>query len=309
MIALSVQLSKRPTAQAWDHISGILYQFHSLGIEEAEEPAPQGESALVTANEFELALEPGVLDPPLYFTAYFENRRDAKNAERAVHSSVETLEPQYKIWEIEEQDYTALYKNNFQPMRVPPYWLVRASWHEDRPSKNEVELLIEPGMAFGTGSHETTKSCLELLAEPEIVEIFKRPSKVLDFGCGSGILAIAMKKLGATEVLGIDIDPLAVMATKQNADANHVEIRTAIEALDISNLDGIVANILKNTLLDFAPRFSGWLKSGGFLVLSGLLADQETIILDAYHKEGFSLRKRLIQGDHDKWVSLYLTKN
>lgn len=305
MYSLNCALSQRPSASVWDLVSGLLYQFHSQGIEEAEEPAPIGDKALAAANEFELALEPGVLEPPECFTAYFDNLRDAERAQRAIEPVLASFNPKFDIKEVEEKNYAELWKDNFQPLHVPPFWLIRASWHA--PSQDPLlhEILIEPGMAFGTGSHETTRACLELIANACKAEKLGSSSQVLDFGCGSGILAIGLKKLGAGTVYGVDIDPLSIEATTQNAARNNVEVLASLSTPKLHMLDGIVANILKNTLLDFASSFRDWLKPKGFLILSGLLSEQEDTITSRYTDLGFNVVKRITQNN---WVSLWLKK-
>lgn len=308
MYALTCALKKRPSAAAWDTVSGLLYQFHSQGIEEGEEPPPEGENALHAANEFEHALEPGVLLPPDRFTAYFDNLRDAQHAHRAVEPLLASCDPIFDIHEVEEKNYAEMWKENFHPLEVEPFWLIRAPWHapqQPKPGQKQIELIIEPGMAFGTGSHETTRACLELLAKACEQHKAGTGATVLDFGCGSGVLAIALKKLGVGEALGVDIDPLSIDATHQNAELNGVTVETSLEAREYQNLDGIVANILKNTLLDFAPSFARWLKPGGFLILSGLLGEQEQTILAKYTSLGFEVQTRIL---NNNWVSLWLTK-
>ena len=302
MYALICQLNARPTHQLWDLVSGLLYQFHSQGIEEGEEPAPEGEEALHAANEFELAIAPGLLLAPEKFTAYFENRRDAERAQRAIEPVLIALSPTYVVHEVEQKDYTALWRESFQPMTVPPFWLVRASWHP-KAAADVKEIIIEPGMAFGTGSHETTRACLELMALA--VQASGPISRVLDFGCGSGILSIGLKKLGIPEVVGVDIDPLAIDSTRQNSERNGVEVVATLSVKSGEVFDGIVANILKNTLLDFAQSFKTWLKPNGFLILSGLLGEQEETILGHYKALGFIPQKRIL---NNNWISLWLKR-
>lgn len=306
MYGLTCSLRERPTAQQWDLVSGLLYQFHSLGIEEGEEPPPEGEAALHVGDEFEQAIEPGVLAPPLKFTSYFDNFRDAERAQRAVEGILASLEAVYQINEVEQKDYTEVWKQTVQPIHIDPCWVVRAPWHDPVTDKNTIELVVEPGMAFGTGSHETTRSCLELLAKVCTSKKLGPKSSVLDFGCGSGILAIAVKKLNVGKAIGIDIDPLAIEATRQNSKQNGVTVEVTMDASPFADFDGIVANILKNTLLDFAPSFAKWLKPGGFLILSGLLGEQEPAILERYTSLGFTVDSRILTNN---WVSFLLTKN
>lgn len=304
MYSLTCTMNARPEHSVWDLVSGLLYQFHSQGIEEGEEPAPEGANALHAANEFEHALEPGLLAPPDRFIAYFENRRDAEHAMRAVEAVLARLAPKFEIAEVVDKDYSQIWRDNFQPLDVPPFWRVRASWHDSDTSKKIKEIIIEPGMAFGTGSHETTRACLELMAEASQAAKPGTLAKVLDFGCGSGILAVGLKKLGIGEVHAIDIDPLAIDATHQNAERNGVTVEAGQSLREGLVFDGIVANILKNTLLDFAPKFKTWLKPQGFLILSGLLGEQEDEITAHYHALGFKSRKRIL---NNNWVSLWLT--
>lgn len=305
MYALTCTMKARPDYSTWDLVSGLLYQFHSQGIDEGEEPAPSGDSALHAGNEFEHAIEPGVLLCPKKFIAYFENQRDAERAMRAIKAHLAPLSPDFEVSEVEEKDYSEVWRQNFQPLAIAPFWLVRASWHPSQANQGIKEIIIEPGMAFGTGSHETTRACLELMAEASSVCKTNSKSRVLDFGCGSGILAIGLKKLGSGEVHGIDIDPLSLDATKQNAQRNGVEILVGSENQITGQFDGIVANILKNTLLDYAPKFATWLKPQGFLILSGLLGEQEGEITRHYVNHGFTSRKRII---NNNWVSLWLSK-
>jgi ribosomal protein L11 methyltransferase len=303
MYGLTCTLKQRPTAQLWDLVSGLLYQFHSQGIEEGEEPPPEGEKALVEANEFEQALEPGILSPPERFTAYFDNLRDAERAQRAIEPTLMALSPVIDIHEVEERDYADLWKQNFHPIDVAGSFLVRAPWHAVNAKKGVIELIIEPGMAFGTGSHETTRACLELMADAAKAHPLGPKSTVLDFGCGSGILAIGLKKLGAGRVLAVDIDPLAIDATHKNAGLNGVTVDASLETGDPSGLDGIVANILKNTLLEYASSFKRWVKPRGFVILSGLLVEHEAAVRSAYGRLGFTERRRL---ESAGWVSLWL---
>lgn len=307
MICLAVCMQKSPTPEEWDLVSGLLYQFHSQGIDEGEEPPPEGEKALIASNEDEFvqAIQPGLLTPPKEFKAYFANRQDAERAERAIAPVLTNYKPVFATEEVEEKDYSEAWRANFQPIPVAPFWLVRATWHAPSTAKDVKELIIEPGMAFGTGSHETTQSCLTLLAEKLSSPKTASKLSILDFGCGSGVLAIAAKKLGAGHVFGVDIDPLAVDATHRNAALNGLTLDASTTMPSKPLYDVIVANILKNTLLDFAPKFYSWLKPGGFLILSGLLVEQRDAITAAYLALGFKVQKTLEAGE---WVSLLLGK-
>lgn len=304
--ALSCTFRHRPEAAAWDLAASLLYQFECQGIDEGEEAPPSGEAALRVANEEVPGTETHFA--PLRFVAYFDNVNAARSAQGAIEPVLVEAEPDFQINEVEDKDHARLWKDRFSPIEADPFWLVRAPWHEPAADPHRVEIIIDPGMAFGTGSHESTRGCLELIAaaleggSPSQLD----DSCVLDFGCGSGILAIALKKLGVGRSLAVDIDPLAVDATLTNASLNSVSLEAGIALPEPPPLDGIVANILKNILIEQAPCFCGWLKPGGFLILSGLLGEHERPVADCFSALGFSVRQRLCENN---WVSLLLIKS
>lgn len=185
--------------------------------------------------------------------------------------------PSYTRSEVAEQNWVQLTQSQFEPIRVSDRLWIVPSWHE-APDPNAVVLVLDPGMAFGTGSHPTTRLCLEWL-ERETTP----GASFLDYGCGSGILAIAGAKLGAGEVLGVDIDVQAVEAATRNAERNGVKARFADSAKEIpEQYDIVVANILSNPLKALAPAICSHVRPGGRLALSGILAEQADDLIDAY---------------------------
>ena len=185
--------------------------------------------------------------------------------------------PAYLEEEIAEQTWVQLTQSQFQPIRVSERLWIVPSWHE-APDPNALVLVLDPGMAFGTGSHPTTRLCLEWLER-----IVVPGTAILDYGCGSGILAIAAAKLGATEVLGVDIDLQAVNAAKNNAVRNDVNAHFGDSALPIAGqFDIVVANILANPLKALAPAITAHVRSGGRLALSGILAEQAEELIAIY---------------------------
>ena len=185
--------------------------------------------------------------------------------------------PAYTRETIEEQNWVQLTQAQFDPIRISQRLWIVPSWH-DAPDPEAIVLVLDPGMAFGTGSHPTTRLCLEWL------EHSVTPGcSLLDYGCGSGILAIAAARLGATEVLGVDIDPQAVTAAHDNAERNQVTAHFADSTKEISGqYDIVVANILSNPLKALAPAICSHVRSGGQLALSGILAEQTDDLIAAY---------------------------
>ncbi len=185
--------------------------------------------------------------------------------------------PAYALEEVEEQNWVQLTQSQFDPIRISGRLWIVPSWHT-APDPDAIVLVLDPGMAFGTGSHPTTRLCLEWLERSVTPGV-----SLLDYGCGSGILAIAAARLGAHDVLGVDIDPQAVGAAKSNAERNEVSARFADSAGEIKGqFDIVVANILSNPLKALAPAICSHVRPGGRLALSGILAEQTDELIAAY---------------------------
>lgn len=185
--------------------------------------------------------------------------------------------PTYTLEEVAEQNWVQLTQAQFDPIKVSERLWIVPSWHES-PDPDAVNLILDPGMAFGTGSHPTTRLCLEWL-ERQVGQ----HCSVLDYGCGSGILAIAAARLGAGRVAGVDIDPQAVEAARANAERNGVDACFADSTAPVAGeYDLVVANILSNPLRVLAPAICSHLRSGGRLALSGILREQAEEIIEIY---------------------------
>lgn len=200
---------------------------------------------------------------------------------------------------VAEQDWVRLTQSQFEPIRIGERLWIVPSWHT-APDPNAINLVLDPGLAFGTGSHPTTALCLQWLADTLREEVRGR-FRVLDYGCGSGILGIAAARLGARSVLGVDIDDNALLAARDNAAANDVEIelRHSRQALD-ERFDIVIANILTNPLCVLAPLLSDRVAPGGRLVLAGVLAVQADQVVAAYAPR-IALH---VGAERDGWVRL-----
>jgi ribosomal protein L11 methyltransferase len=185
--------------------------------------------------------------------------------------------PAFSVEPVAEQNWVRLTQSQFDPIRVSGRLWIVPSWHE-APDPASINLILDPGMAFGTGSHPTTRLCLEWL-EREI----RGGERVLDYGCGSGILAIAAARLGAASVAGVDIDPQAVEAARANAQRNGVTAGFFDSAEPVAGeYDLVVANILSNPLRVLAPAICAHVCRGGRLALSGILREQADEIVGIY---------------------------
>ncbi len=186
-----------------------------------------------------------------------------------------------------EVDWENEWKKFFKPRRVGSHFVVRPTWESFDALPGDKVIVLDPGQAFGTGDHPTTRMCLEYL------EMQVAPSNsVLDLGCGSGILAVGAKMVGAGETLAIDIDPIAVEVAKENITRNNVEVKTAVgDVLELqleSRWDIVVSNIISATLINLAPDAAYALRPGGKWIVSGIITQNWSDVKKAAEKSGFS---------------------
>jgi len=210
-----------------------------------------------------------------------ESDQAAMIAAAAQSVGLNTANVNYTLRPVEEQDWVRLTQSQFEPMHIGKNIWVVPSWH-DAPDPQALVLELDPGLAFGTGSHPTTRLCMEWLEEHPPVDL-----TVLDYGCGSGILAMVAQKLGAAEIVGIDIDPQAIESAQFNAERNHSDVAYFLPdefaaSGHAHTFNVVVANILANPLKVMAPMLSGRVAAGGMLVLSGVLATQVDEVVAAY---------------------------
>ena len=198
---------------------------------------------------------------------------------------------------LEDKDWERAWMESFKPIRCGKRLWICPSWHTPE-QEDAVNVMLDPGLAFGTGTHPTTWLCLEWLdAHPPV------DKTAIDFGCGSGILAIAAALLGAKHVGATDHDPQAILATNDNAEKNHVSDRidAALPKLFKSKpVDLMLANILANPLIELAPQLAALVKPGGEIVLSGILIDQAQAVSDRY-QEWFDMAPMTTK---EEWVRL-----
>lgn len=245
-----------------------------------------------TASESALFGEPG-MGPPAEgwrrsrILALFETRQDAAAAASGLPRS-----SALSLSEVPDQDWVRLTQAQFAPVEIASgFWIV-PSWHEPSAAARTI-IRLDPGLAFGTGTHPTTRMCLRFIARSE-----GRFARVLDYGCGSGILAIAAAKFGAREVDAVDIDEAAVDAAQANADENKVRIRTGLPDLAIEQYDLVLANILASPLKVLAPLLCSRVAPGGALVLAGILERQAAELIDAYASNA----KLTVSDVEDGWI-------
>ena len=205
---------------------------------------------------------------------------------------------------VHEADWAEAWKAHFPILRVGRRIVIKPTWRDHTPQPDDVILDLDPGMAFGTGLHPTTRLCLagvESAADRGLLD----GARVLDVGCGSGVLAIAAAKLGAGSVLGVDTDPIAVEATIANAARNGMAERIAARAGSLPSgepgFDLVLANLIASVLITLAAPLSDELRPGGTLLASGIFDDRETDVRAAFDAVGLAVTTRTVEGE---WVAL-----
>lgn len=215
-----------------------------------------------------------------------DDRFDGTNFE-ALANDIAAQVSASRFWttRLDDKDWSREWMAHYKPVKCEGNLWIIPEWL-DAPDPTATNLTLDPGLAFGTGYHATTRLCLDWLSAQNL-----KDKVVIDYGCGSGVLGVAALLLGAKEVLAVDIDPQAILATRQNAALNNVSDRLKVflpeefseyqRAHDLT-ADTITANILAKPLIEFAPLFSTLLKDGGSIVLAGLIENQTQSVIDAY---------------------------
>mmetsp|Transcript_131 Transcript_131/g.393 ORF Transcript_131/g.393 Transcript_131/m.393 type:complete len:318 (+) Transcript_131:70-1023(+) len=212
------------------------------------------------------------------------------------------VEPRFKVENLEDEDWVRRVQDTFKPIHFGRV-LITFPWRKEEPPKDKIPIILEPGAAFGTGEHATTRLCIQWL-EKNIQS--QDELSVLDYGCGSGILSIVAKKVGAKMVVGVEIDPDAVQVARRNLPVNGIHddsISYFLPGEDPANVqyDLSVANILANPLCDLAPTIARKTKPGGKLALSGILAHQAEYVMQVYEENGFSMSEGSVDNG---WILL-----
>lgn len=215
----------------------------------------------------------------------------------------EGIEHEITVVGVNEEDWANNWKQYYHTQRIGKRIVVTPSWEEYTPSGGDVQMRLDPGMAFGTGTHDTTRLCLELLEECVTPE-----TRILDVGTGSGILSVGGVLLGAPSALGVDIDPVAVKVANENAEINEVSDRTEFVCGDLTDkvhgqFEIVTANIVADIIIRLLSTVKNYLLKGGVLIVSGIIDTRADEVENACHEAGFITEKRL---EHGGWVAIKL---
>ena len=269
-----------------------LFFSHSVKGVVCSMPGPEGESPF----------------PPVrHVLGYVPRTREGDDTVRAILSGTDRLEKlgikvNFTCCTIDEEDWSESWKEHFHVTRISDTLVVKPEWRTHPAKEGEIVIEIDPGMAFGTGTHPTTRLCMKMLEE-----YLQAGERVLDVGTGSGILLITAAKLGASGLYGIDNDPLAVTTAEENLEKNglspdsfHISHIT-IEDMPPERFDVIVANILAEVIIEILPEIGKRLKPDGTAILSGIIQEKKEAVLSCLEKNG--LRVMSVEQE-EEWVAI-----
>ncbi len=236
---------------------------------------------------------------------YIKQEKDALECVEFIKARLDAEEIEYEtsIVGVNEEDWANNWKQYYHTQRIGKRIVVTPSWEEYTPSGDDVQMRLDPGMAFGTGTHDTTRLCLELLEEVVTPE-----TRILDVGTGSGILSVGGVLLGAPSALGVDIDPVAVKVANENAEINEVQGKTEFVCGDLTDkvhgkFEIVTANIVADVIIRLLSTVKNYLLKGGVLIVSGIIDTRADEVENACHEAGFTTEKRL---EHGGWVAIKL---
>jgi ribosomal protein L11 methyltransferase len=263
-------------------------------------------SVTLQDNADQPILEPGLGETPLWdqvrITGLFDADIDTRNTTEQITARFNQALPEHQWEQLEDKDWEREWMSNYHPICCGERLWICPSWLAP-PEPDKVNILLDPGLAFGTGTHPTTFLCMQWLDGQTLDDL-----NLVDYGCGSGILGIAALKLGARKVVGVDIDPQALLATSDNAQRNQL----AENAMPVflppqapnEPVDIVLANILAGPLAELAPQLSALTRRGGKICLSGILATQADAVMAAY-TDNFVFDP---VAQKDEWVRITGTK-
>lgn len=298
MTWLEVQITT--TLEAEEAVTELFYDVGAKGvvIESGDNLLMVQEDPTVNyIDEKLLAMDPDTS----VVRGYFSSEQDCDECIHRLLTGIRKL-PEYglnagecelSITEVEEDDWANSWKKYYKPTKVGKNIVIKPTWEPYTATENEIIVNMDPGMAFGTGTHETTQLCVAALET-----CVKEGDYVLDIGCGTGILSIVAGDLGAKEVIGVDFDPVAVKVAKENILLNHMEKKVSIlegNLLDVVDknrqADVIVANILAEAIIELTDTIKPYLKPEGVFISSGIINDRRDAVLDKLQKENFEILK------------------
>lgn len=303
-----IEIRIKTTEEAYDAISDMLTSIGAGGVviedpndirREIENP----NSLDYAGNEFLSSLGEDVI-----IKAYFSGQENINELLQLIKEKIsiisnflDTGEGYAGYSEIDDEDWSAAWKKHYRPFHLSGQIVIKPSWENYEGKDNEIVIELDPGMAFGTGTHETTKMCAQLLEK-----YLRSDDTVIDVGCGTGILSIIAAKLGANHISAVDVDQVAVKVTEENCRLNGVDnfvspSKGVLSDLDKVKVDLIVANIIADVIIDLSEVAGDYLKQGGLFITSGIIKERKEEVLKAYLENGFTFETAEELGE---WVAM-----
>ena len=276
VMEIKVIFESDDTEKAKKEIGDIFYDFGATGLK-IEEPMTHKNSLDYYKNEKDFLMVDHAVSAYFPMNIYAERRKQAI-LKRFEETFAEREDIVYTIdfYDFEEEDYQNSWKKYFYTQKISERFVVKPTWREYEPQEDELVIEIDPGRAFGTGTHPTTSLCIKLMEEN-----IKEGNTVIDVGTGSGILMVAAEKLGAGKIVGTDIDPMAVEVAEENLLLNKVDMKKAkayagdlVTVVQNEKFDVVVANILADVLLILLKDISRVVKKDGLVIFSGIIEDK-----------------------------------
>ncbi len=298
----------KTTEEAYDAVSEMLMSIGAGGV--AIEDPNDIKREISKPNSLDYADQEFMdsLGEDVIIKAYFSEEKNLNELESLIKEKLifiseflNTGEGYTGYSEVDDEDWATSWKKYYKPLHITESVVIKPSWENYEKTENEIVIELDPGMAFGTGTHETTKMCAEL-----IQRYVKSGDTALDIGCGTGILSIIASKLGAKEITAVDIDDVAIKITKENCRMNGAgDTVTAFTGIlnDVKPVkhDIVFANIIANVIIDIAKSMNSYLKPGGYFITSGIIRERKQEVIEAYQGQGYSIETIIEMGE---WVAI-----
>ncbi|WP_297406584.1 50S ribosomal protein L11 methyltransferase [uncultured Cetobacterium sp.] len=291
VIEIKVIFDSDDIETAQKEISNIFYDFGATGLK-IDEPLKTRNPLDFYKDEKQFLMVDYAISAYFPMNPYSDRRNEMiKNSFEERFSERDDIVFSIDFYEYEEEDYQNSWKKYLYPEKVSEKFVVKPTWREYEPEENELVIELDPGRAFGTGSHPTTSLCLKIMEEN-----IKPGNSVIDVGTGSGILMIAAEKLGAVDIYGTDIDELAIDSTKENLELNNISPEKAevylgdlISVVKDKQFDVVVANILADVILLLLKDIFKVVKKDGLIIFSGIIEDKLPQIVKEVEKKGLEI--------------------
>mgnify|MGYP001250922116 CR=1 FL=1 len=300
-----VEVQIKTTTEAEEIVCSIMYELGVTGLAIED---PKDILAFQQSEENWDYIDPELINQDyegVIIKAYFPESEDLTEKIELIRDSIER-NPYNEtgkslgfvtISEVYEKDWAENWKKYYKPVRIGKNIVIKPTWEEYEEKEEDIIVELDPGMAFGTGTHETTALCIEALEK-----YVNGDSLVYDIGCGSGILSIVSAKLGAKKVIGIDLDELSVKVSKENVELNNVQEKVEIRKGNLldnvsDKADIIVSNIIAETIIHMIPDLKDYLTHNGIFIASGIIVEKLNNVKDALIDNGFNILEEKTMND------------